>query len=156
MKLDLTGAPLFYDDSFDSSERLDLDLYEMKRDFLDPIYNADASEGYIESEINARQNVIASNVAYHVCNSKMADTAKLTILNAALEHPVFQPEQVWQEIANQFQRSIYTVKHTLFSDKDQHHEPYATEAINLLEAVRDQFAESCVANGRKSYNPLRG
>jgi hypothetical protein len=141
-RLDLTGATLFIAETFTNTDDLNRGLLKANKKLLNPIREADSSEWYKESEIKARQNVIAHNVVFHLGKSSLSDTEKLAMLDSALNHPIFQPEKTLHQLANWAGRSLYAVQSTLFGSTP-HHEVYATEAIKILEEERDAVAARC-------------
>lgn len=100
----------------------------------------------LPDKIRHRQNIIAENIVHHLTQLEIGNEHMKEFLDIALEHPMFEPQSIFEQIANEAERVYHAVGSTLFAPQ-RHHDLYRTKAVEILEAAWDRAdAASRVTN----------
>lgn len=138
-KIDLTGATIFADATFSSVRNLVDQLDDINDGTLEKIKERESSEKFKSEQTNALQQVVAKNIIRHLDKSDLGVDEQVEMYNAAIEHDLFQPNSFFARLANNADRSIFSLGNTIFGDAEQYSTAYATKALELLERARDSL-----------------
>lgn len=132
-KVDLTGAKFMPFTSFSDAEALSAALNTINQDVMIKLRTQDTSAWYRTSQIHSFQMLMAGTILMHLGKLSLGPLEKSNIIDAVLSHDLFLPEKYIHQLAFHAERNIYS----FFSS--QTHEAYASDAVKMLEAGRDDL-----------------
>lgn len=138
--IDITEAKLIAVNDFKSA--LDIIMQKTLK-----IYYVESSEkSSLQDKIRHRQNIVAENIVHHLNQLGLGNEQIKEFLDIALGHPLFQPQSILEQLANEADRTYHAIGATLFGHQ-RHHDVYKTKAVEILEAAWDRAdAENQVNN----------